>query len=196
MCIEDEPVTSIERYYAEHVATGEEGADTVYVPPHWHKATPLPFFTPAQLHGEYHVVIEGRLEITLDGKITILNAGDPSLYVPPKAVHSIRSFPGERMVAQERADPPGTYKLEWVPSTSTVQSCYNTDDAAPGSHRFFNDALSTGEFNNSKAHLVRALYDGDGYLPLAFGIKPLEEVLMWMIATLARLFAPPKPKTL
>ncbi|KAK8006883.1 Pre-mRNA-splicing factor prp1 [Apiospora arundinis] len=195
MCIEDEPVTSIERYYAEHVATGEEGADTVYVPPHWHKATPPPLLHP-RLHGEYHVVIEGRLEITLDGKITILNAGDPSLYVPPKAVHSIRSFPGERMVAQERADPPGTYKLEWVPSTSTVQSCYNTDDAAPGSHRFFNDALSTGEFNNSKAHLVRALYDGDGYLPLAFGIKPLEEVLMWMIATLARLFAPPKPKTL
>ncbi|KAK7920041.1 hypothetical protein PG985_008063 [Apiospora marii] len=155
MCVEDEPVTSVDRYYAEHVATGEEGADTVYK------------------HGEYHVVLEGRLEFTLDGKVTVLRVGDPTLYVPPKMVHSIRSFPGERMVAQERADPPGTYKLE-----------------------FFNDALSTGAFVNNKAHLVRSLYDGDGYLPLAFGIKPLEEVFMWMIASLARLFAPPKAKPL
>ncbi|KAK8017901.1 hypothetical protein PG993_014227 [Apiospora rasikravindrae] len=162
MCVEDEPVNSINRYYAEHVATGEEDADNVYVPPHWHK-----------IHGEYHIVLKGRLEITVDGKVIILKAGDPTLYVPPKAVHSIRSFPGERMVAQERAEPPGMYKLE-----------------------YFNDALSTGVFKDNKAHLVRALYDGDGYLPLAFGIKPLEEVLMWIIATLARLFAPAKPKLL
>ncbi|KAK8006003.1 hypothetical protein PG991_012300 [Apiospora marii] len=175
MCVEDEPVTSVDRYYAEHVATGEEGADTVYVPPHWHKATlpSPPRGVPACKHGEYHVVLEGRLEFTLDGKVTVLRVGDPTLYVPPKMVHSIRSFPGERMVAQERADSPGTYKLE-----------------------FFNDALSTGAFVNNKAHLVRSLYDGDGYLPLAFGIKPLEEVFMWMIASLARLFAPPKAKPL
>ncbi|KAK8091672.1 hypothetical protein PG997_002033 [Apiospora hydei] len=160
MCVEDEPVSSINRYYAEHVASGEEGDDVIDVPPHWHK-----------IHGEYHIVLEGRLEITIDGKVIILKAGEPALYVPPKGVHSIRSFPGERMVAQERAEPPGTYKLE-----------------------YFNDALSSGEFRDSKAHLVRALYDGDAYLPLAFGIKPVEEVLMWMLATVARLFAPAKPK--
>lgn len=44
-------------------------------------------------------------------------------------------------------------------------------------YRYFNDALSAGVFRDNKAHLIRALYNGDGYLPLAFGIKPLEEVV-------------------
>lgn len=122
MCAEDEPATSINRYYAEYVATGEKDSDIVNVPPHWHKVSKLPLprgtwdhhhiLLEKQKHGEYHIVLDGRLEVTVDGKVIILKAGDAALYVPPKAVHSIRSFPGERMVAQERAEPPGTYKLE------------------------------------------------------------------------------------
>ncbi|TLD19703.1 hypothetical protein PspLS_09595 [Pyricularia sp. CBS 133598] len=148
LCDEDKPVSSIDRYYAQHEASGEEGCDIIYVPPHWHKAS-----RPLVNHGEYHEVLVGQLEITVDSKVIILREGDPPLYVPPGAVHSIKSFPGERVVGQERADPPGAYKIE-----------------------YFNDALSTGDFANNKAHLLRALYDGDGYISLPFGFKPLEQL--------------------
>lgn len=47
----------------------------------------------------------------MDGKLVILKAGDPTLLVPPRVVHSIRAFKGERLVIQEQADPPGDYKV-------------------------------------------------------------------------------------
>jgi mannose-6-phosphate isomerase-like protein (cupin superfamily) len=47
----------------------------------------------------------------LDGKVVIVNAGDPTVIVPPRVVHSIRAFKGERLVIQEEADPPGNYKV-------------------------------------------------------------------------------------
>lgn len=55
-------------------------------------------------------MLEGRLEITLDGKNIILKAGDPSLILPSRVVHSMKSFKGEKVHFREQPDPPGIYK--------------------------------------------------------------------------------------
>lgn len=55
-------------------------------------------------------VIEGRMKITMNGKTTVLSAGDPPAIIPPRVVHSIQGFKGERLVVQEQADPAGDYK--------------------------------------------------------------------------------------
>jgi hypothetical protein len=55
-------------------------------------------------------VLEGRVKITCNGETVELKAGDPAFFIPRRAVHSIEGFKGERLVAQERPDPPGLYK--------------------------------------------------------------------------------------
>lgn len=50
------------------------------------------------------------MEMTLDGETVMLNAGDPSVLVARRVVHSFRSFKGERLVVRERPDPAGLYK--------------------------------------------------------------------------------------
>lgn len=48
--------------------------------------------------------------MTLNGETIELKAGDPGFLVPRRAVHSFTTFKGERLVVQERPDPPGMYK--------------------------------------------------------------------------------------
>jgi mannose-6-phosphate isomerase-like protein (cupin superfamily) len=55
-------------------------------------------------------VVEGRVEITLDGKTTIMKAGDPAVLVPRRTVHSLKGFKGEKLIFRERPDPAGIYK--------------------------------------------------------------------------------------
>lgn len=55
-------------------------------------------------------VLEGRIEMTLDGKKSIINGGDPEVLVPRRAVHSFTGFKGEKLVIRERPDPAGLYK--------------------------------------------------------------------------------------
>lgn len=55
-------------------------------------------------------VLEGRVEIKMDGRSIILSAGDPTVFIPPRVVHSMKGFKGERMILREQADPPGLYK--------------------------------------------------------------------------------------
>lgn len=57
-------------------------------------------------------VLEGRVQVTLNGQTTILRAGDPSMVIPRRAVHSFKGFKGERLVVREQADPPGDYKAK------------------------------------------------------------------------------------
>ena len=64
----------------------------------------------AQNHQEHFSVLEGRLEVTLDGKHIILKAGDAPLILPRRAVHAMKSFKGEKVVFREQPDPPGMYK--------------------------------------------------------------------------------------
>lgn len=55
-------------------------------------------------------MLEGRLQVTLNGEKIILKAGDPAVLVPRRAIHSLQGFKGERLVLRERADPVGMYK--------------------------------------------------------------------------------------
>ncbi|KAI1169865.1 hypothetical protein F4777DRAFT_571574 [Nemania sp. FL0916] len=155
---ESEPEDSINRYAMHTICNGEEILD---IPSHWHKE-----------HAEYLSVLEGRLEVTLNSDTVILQAGDPALFVPRRAVHSFRSFEGEKVIMCERPDPAGLYKA-----------------------LFFNDVFSTGSFG-SFWHILRAFYDGDSYIALPFRIQLLDEAFIAVFGGLAHLFAPPKPEAL
>ncbi|KAI2607144.1 uncharacterized protein GGS25DRAFT_494566 [Hypoxylon fragiforme] len=155
---EAEPEDSINRYAMDTICTGEEVLD---IPAHWHKD-----------HAEYLHVIEGRVEITLNGDKVLMKAGDPAVRVSRRAVHSIKGFRDERLVLRERPDPAGMYKA-----------------------LFFNDVLSTGMFG-SFWHVVRAFHDWDTYLALPLYFRFFDEVFMMIFGCIARLFAPPKPKGL
>lgn len=63
-----------------------------------------------QEHAEYLSVLEGRLELTLNGETVILKAGDPEVLVPRRVVHGFSSFEGERVILRERPNPAGLYK--------------------------------------------------------------------------------------
>ncbi len=55
-------------------------------------------------------MLEGRLEMTLDGKKNIVKAGDPTVLVKRRIVHTVKCFKGERVVFREQPDPTGDYK--------------------------------------------------------------------------------------
>ncbi|KAK7755582.1 hypothetical protein SLS62_002517 [Diatrype stigma] len=93
---EAEPEDSVNRYAMVTTSTGEEA---LHIPAHWHKD-----------HAEYLSVIEGRVEIHINGDKFVLKAGDPAVFVPRRVVHSIRGFQNERLVFRERPDPAGMYK--------------------------------------------------------------------------------------
>lgn len=61
-------------------------------------------------HDEYMRVLEGRIEITLDGQKRIVTADDGEQLIRAPLVHGLRSFKGERLVMLEQTTPPGDYK--------------------------------------------------------------------------------------
>ncbi|KIM93742.1 hypothetical protein OIDMADRAFT_21493 [Oidiodendron maius Zn] len=155
---ESEPEDSIDRYVMDTVCTGEEALE---IPPHWHKN-----------HQEFLSVIEGRVEITLDGKTTLMKAGDPAVLVPRRAVHSVKGFKGERLIFREKPDPAGIYKA-----------------------LFFNDVFSKGGFGGVW-HTLRAFYDGDAYLALPLHSQLIDQAFVSVLGGIAHLFISKKPETL
>ncbi|KAI1194333.1 hypothetical protein F5X97DRAFT_311328 [Nemania serpens] len=149
---------SSDRYFTEAATTGEE---PFVVPPHWHKE-----------HAEYLTVVEGRAKIILDGKETIVNAGDPPVLVERRVVHSIETFKGERAVVQERPKPGGDYKI-----------------------MFFNDMFNDGP-TPGFWHLMRVFYDGDGYVVLPLPFRIVDEIFITVFGAIAHVFTGPRPKTL
>lgn len=93
-----EPEDSLSRWTSEGVAEGRPGDDLFEVPSHWHR-----------YHSEVMDVREGRIQITIDGVTRVAVAGE-KVHIPAGAVHALKSFPGERVVVRESADPPGDYK--------------------------------------------------------------------------------------
>jgi mannose-6-phosphate isomerase-like protein (cupin superfamily) len=159
VCIdESEPEDSIERYFSEVKSTGEEALS---VPPHWHK-----------YHSEHMRIIEGRARITCNGVTVEVKAGDPDFFIPRRAVHSIEGFKGEKLVAQERPDPPGMYKA-----------------------MFFNDLLSTGEMSGFW-RTMRIFWDGDAYPAMPFYFRFLDEAFLFVFGGIAKLTMAPRPKEL
>jgi hypothetical protein len=55
-------------------------------------------------------VVEGRVEITLNGNTTVMKAGEPAVLVLRRAVHSVKGFKGEKLIFREKPDPAGIYK--------------------------------------------------------------------------------------
>ncbi|KAI1769930.1 hypothetical protein F4818DRAFT_456507 [Hypoxylon cercidicola] len=155
---EAEPEDSINRYAIDTTSIGEEALS---IPPHWHKN-----------HSEYLSVIEGRIQVTLNGDKIMLKAGDPALLVPRRVVHSIQGFKGEKFIFRERPNPAGMYKA-----------------------LFFNDILSTGRFEGF-FHILRAFYDGDAYLALPLYFQFFDQVFLTIFGGIAHLFAPAKPEKL
>lgn len=70
--------------------------------------------TASQYHDEHITVLEGRIEVTLDGKKRIVTPSDGMIVIPARAVHGFRGFTGERMVLLETTSPPGDYKARYV----------------------------------------------------------------------------------
>lgn len=70
-----------------------------FVPPHWH-----------DYHDEYWTVYEGRGKFTVDGKVVVVKAGDPTLKAARGLIHAIDGFEGEKFVFTEAQSPVGTYK--------------------------------------------------------------------------------------
>ncbi|KAH7305259.1 hypothetical protein B0I35DRAFT_414042 [Stachybotrys elegans] len=155
---ESEPNDSIDRYVTRLTCTGEE---PFIVAPHWHKN-----------HSEHFKVIEGRVEATFDGKVALVQAGDPQVCIPSRVIHSFKGFKGERLVIEERADPSGIYKA-----------------------LFFNDLFGTGR-PLGFWHALRAFYDGDGYVPLPFKLQIIDEVFITVFGGIAKLFVAKRPETL
>jgi mannose-6-phosphate isomerase-like protein (cupin superfamily) len=152
------PQDSVDRYTSKITSTGEEIID---VPPHWHKN-----------HQEYISVLEGRVEMTIGGTVSILNAGDPPAVIPRRVVHSFKSFKGERLVVCESPDPPGLYK-----------------------GLFFNDLFAKGTWGGF-FYNMRVFYDGDAYIALPLGSRWLDELFISVFGGLARFFVAGKPKSL
>lgn len=48
--------------------------------------------------------------MSLDGEKIVALAGDPTVLIPPRIVHSMKGFKGERLVFREKVDPGGEYK--------------------------------------------------------------------------------------
>ncbi|KAK2594391.1 hypothetical protein QQS21_007897 [Conoideocrella luteorostrata] len=155
---ESEPEDSVNRWAIDTVCTGEEALE---VPPHWHKN-----------HQEHFTVLEGRLEMTMDGKKTVVKAGDPTFLVQRKVVHSVKALEGERVVFREQPDPAGEYKA-----------------------LFFNDVFSQGGFGGIM-HTLRAFYDGDAYLALPLGSRMVDEAFLTVFGGLAHVFGAKKPQKL
>ncbi|KAI7775066.1 hypothetical protein LA080_007402 [Diaporthe eres] len=134
-------------------------SDPLNVPSHWHK-----------YHDEYMRVIEGRLEVTLEGKTFVVTPSDGQVKIPKGQAHSLKSFKGERMVFEERTAPPGDYKA-----------------------KFFNDLLSQPldeNFNGSFWHTMRAFYDGDAYPDLGLHFRFFDVAFITLVGGIAKLVLP------
>ncbi|KAI0433450.1 hypothetical protein F5Y09DRAFT_73939 [Xylaria sp. FL1042] len=123
-------------------------------------------------HDEYIRVMEGRAKITLDGKEIIVKAGDPPVLIARRVVHSIETFEGERAVIQERPSPGGIYKA-----------------------MFFNDMFCKGP-SPGFWYLMRAFYDGDGYIALPLYFRFFDVLFITVFGGIAHLFTAPRPQSL
>ena len=59
-------------------------------------------------------MVEGRVEITLNGNTAVVKAGDSAVLVPRRTAHSIKGFQGEKLIFREQSDPVGIYKALYV----------------------------------------------------------------------------------
>ncbi|KAF8800652.1 hypothetical protein BYT27DRAFT_7148536 [Phlegmacium glaucopus] len=73
-------------------ATADEAA--LFIPPHWH-----------ELHDEIFRVLKGRLEVRIGNDTRIYVPDDGEVRIPKRVVHSLRFFPGEECIMEEKTEP-------------------------------------------------------------------------------------------
>ena len=149
---------SMNYHWSETLYDGQPDSLVPAVPSHWHK-----------YHDEHMEVTRGRVELTAEGKTTILKAGDPKLVIPRWHVHGFSFIKGEAATLKEYTDPPGNFK----------------DD-------FFENLYDDGELNFTS--LLRGCYRGDTYLSLPGGIQLLDQVFMNVAGSIVSYFYPQKNK--
>ena len=113
-------------------------------------------------------VLKGRVEFTLDGKARIVKAGDPTLFLPRRHVHSFKFFNGEPTMLKERAT------------------------AGPASLKedFFENLLDDDSLNFWAT--IRACYDGDCYLSLPGGFQLVDQAFVNVVGGFAKWMWPQK----
>ncbi|KAI8938122.1 hypothetical protein NX059_005789 [Plenodomus lindquistii] len=140
------PPSSPDRHYSLTIFSGAPDAKPLGVPQHWHN-----------LHDEYMTVLAGSMEFCVDGKTTIVHAGDPVVEIPRRVVHGIKFLPNKRGVLKERTAPTGEFK-----------------------QKFFEDVFRAGGMGQK----LRAFADGDTYLPVPIvNSRWVDEWVMWVIGS-------------
>ena len=56
------------------------------------------------------------MTVTVEGKTTVVSAGNDTVVIPRRHIHSFCGFRGEKTIFEERNDPPGIYKPLSVPT--------------------------------------------------------------------------------
>lgn len=125
---------------------------------HWHK-----------YHDEYMEVLEGCIEFTLEGKVTMLRPGDAPLRIPRMQVHSFKFLKGVPTVFTEKTDPAGDFK-----------------------ERFFAILLDTPDGQPTFVSALRSFYDGDTYAALPGGFKLLDQAVTLTLGAMVRFWYPVK----
>jgi len=125
--------------------------------------------TNSKHHDETLEVLCGRMKFHIAGKEFVGSADDGPMTVPRGCVHGFTAIKGEKVTMKEMTNhPSGDFKV-----------------------LFFQDLFQEG--NPSFFMVMRAFYDGDGYLSLPGNIKLLDELFITIVGFLSKAFVPVKP---
>ena len=83
-----------EKYLVRVTITGEPDSELFYVPPHWHET-----------HDEFLRVVEGKLQVTINGTANICSPEDGEIAVPKGTPHALLGLKGVRCTLEERTEP-------------------------------------------------------------------------------------------
>jgi len=154
------PIDDPDHNYTVASYDGAEDSLVFAVPRHWHDD-----------HAEIMEVLCGQVGIEVNGKTTVLSAGDGPFLIPRGSFHSIAGVKGVKTILKEKTIPAGDFKA-----------------------RFFQDMLQNG--NPSFLLAMRSFYDSGGYVSLPGNIKLLDWLFVTVIGFIAKAFVPPKPTAL
>ena len=152
--------TSTEHRWTEVIYDALPDSWVPSVPAHWHKN-----------HDEYVQVLTGRMELIVNGKSTIVKAGDPPIFIERLHVHASNFFKGEATTVKESTNPAGDFKAV-----------------------FFENLLDDGTLN--MVSMLRACYDGDTYLSLPGGLQWMDAAFVSVAGGFARWMWPQQHKNL
>lgn len=116
-------------------------------------------------HDEYMTAEEGEIELHLDGETITTKPGDPVVFIERCHVHGFKFPKGQRAVLKEMTQPTGEFK-----------------------QRFFEDIFENWGFWGA----MRGFADGDTYLALPGPFRWLDELYMFVIGLLVKVFNPRK----